>query len=86
MLSVAPYLLLLTASIVPRVENPLPDEIGLTVMLISAGAGGVLGSVLFAASAKERREWAISWGGVIGFGFGLAYYLVALLNQIVSDL
>jgi hypothetical protein len=84
--AVAPYLLLLVASLLPRVEDPLPDEIGLGVLLIMAGAGGVLGGVLFAFSAKERREWAINRGGVIGFGIGFAYYLAALLVQVASGI
>jgi hypothetical protein len=38
-LVVTPYLLLLLGAIVPRVEDPLPDEIGLSVVLILAGSG-----------------------------------------------
>lgn len=86
MLVFAPYLLLLLSSIMPRVEDPLPDEIGLGVVLILAGAGGILGGVLFTASTQERREWAANRGGVIGFGIGLAIYLLALVVQLISSL
>jgi hypothetical protein len=84
-LVVTPYLLLLLGAIVPRVEDPLPDEIGLSVVLILAGTGGILG-VLFTASTQERREQAANRGGAIGFGIGLAIYLLALVVQVTSSL
>jgi hypothetical protein len=51
-----------------------------------AGAGGILGGVLFVASTRERREWAANRGGVLGFLLGGAYYLIALLNQLASGI
>ncbi|HSK49895.1 MAG TPA: hypothetical protein VK889_05295 [Solirubrobacterales bacterium] len=86
MLAVAPYLLLLLGSFVPRVEDPLPNEIGLGHLFYAAGMGGVLGGVLFAWSTERRRDSAIKWGGVCGFVLGAALYLLALLVQVGSHL
>jgi hypothetical protein len=82
----APYLLLLLGSLVPRVKDPLPDEIGLEFLFYASGVGGALGGILFAFSSKARRDWAIKWGGVLGFGFGLLAYLISLLVQLSSQL
>ena len=82
----APYLLLLFGSFIPRVKDPLPDEIGLEFLFYASGAGGALGGILFAFSSKARRDRAIKWGGVLGFGFGLLAYLISLLVQVGSRL
>jgi hypothetical protein len=81
-LAFLPYLLLLLASVVPRVEDPLPDTIGLTAVFALAGAGGVMASVICTRSSEAKRERWIRRGGFFGFVLGLAWYLLAVIVQI----
>jgi hypothetical protein len=82
-LAVAPYLLLLLGEIVPRAENPLPEAIGLTTVFALAGAGGVTASVICFRSSEAKRERWVRRGGCIGFVLGLAWYLLAVMVQVV---
>jgi hypothetical protein len=80
------YVALLLASILPRVESPLPETVGLGLPITAAGVGGVLMGVLFARSPPPRRERAINLGGFWGFAIGSLAYVVALLAQVLSQL
>jgi len=80
------FLALLLASFLPRVEDPLPDRIGLGLPFAAAAAGGVLAGMIFVRSAPARRERAMRWGGLAGFGLGAVVYLVALLVQVASEI
>jgi hypothetical protein len=81
--SVAIYLLLLCASVVPRAEDPLPDEIGFSAPFVGAGAGGVLAGIEFFAASAPRRERAMKVGSFIGFSLGAGAYLLALAVQLL---
>jgi hypothetical protein len=81
--AVAVFLLLLLASGLPQVEDPLPDRIGLSAPFIGAGAGSVVAGVIFAAAPQCRRERAIRLGGVLGFGLGAGLYLLSLTAQLI---
>jgi hypothetical protein len=81
MLSISPEILF--GSILPRVEDPLPDTIGLGFPFACAGAGGVLAGVVFSSSSAERRDRAMSRGGLVGFQIGAAVYFLALATQLV---
>ena len=80
------WLLLLTSSVFPRVEDPWPDRIGVNLSITLGGAFGFLASVLFAAEPEARRNRAIRNGGLIGIALGLVFYLVSLIVQICSEL
>jgi hypothetical protein len=69
-------------SILPRVENPLPESIGLGFPIATAGAGGVLAGVIYTGASPVRRNRAISLGGLFGFGIGAAVYLLSLAVQV----
>jgi hypothetical protein len=73
----------LVASILPYVENPWPETIGLELPFAMAGAGGVLASLSHIEAAQVDRDRAISHGGLRGFRLGAAFYVLSLLNQIV---
>jgi hypothetical protein len=70
----------------PEVEDPIPDRIGLDDLISLAGTGGVLAGVAFIAASASKRDKAIRWGGLIGFGFGAVLYLVSLVIQVISRL
>jgi hypothetical protein len=74
------------ASILPRVENPLSESIGLGFPFALAGAGGVLGGVVHAKASPAMRDRAIIQGGLVGFSFGVAVYLLALAVQLGFEL
>lgn len=80
MLGIAPELFV--GSILPRVEDPLPDTIGLGFPFALAGAGGVLASVIYADANEDRRDRAIRSGGIAGFWVGAGIYLISLLAQV----
>jgi hypothetical protein len=71
--------------VLPEVESPIPDTIGLGTIFAAAGAGGVLLLVLatmFQLPAM-RRDALSRFGMTLGFLGGSALYLVALLNQLL---
>jgi hypothetical protein len=72
------------ASILPRVEDPVPDRIGLEFPFALAAAGGVLASLWHVESPSEVRERALRWAGFTGFGMGSAFYLLSLAVQVSS--
>lgn len=84
MRAIAPWLLVL--AVLPRVEDPWPDTIGVELPIATAAAGSVLAGVAYSLSAQEKRERAIRLGGLSGFCVGSALYFVSLLAQVVSSL
>lgn len=79
------WLVLLAGAVSPQVEDPWPDEIGVTLPITLGGAFGFLASVLFAAAPKARRDRAIRNGGLAGVAVGLVLYLVSLAVQVFSS-
>jgi hypothetical protein len=73
---------LLLASLVPQVEDPLPDRIGLGFPFAMATAGGVLAGIIYADAPGNRRNKAIKSGGRFGFLAGAVVYLLALVVQV----
>lgn len=86
MLALAPYLLLLLISIVPRVEDPILEEIGLDAPFALAAMGAALFGLFPFDSPREKRERAMGRGALLGFTIGFALYVIALLVQIGSSL
>jgi len=84
--SIALLLLILVSSNLPQVEDPIPDRIGLDDLVSLAGTGGVLAGVAFVTASASKRDKAIRWGGLIGFGLGAFLYLVSLAVQVISKL
>lgn len=76
----------LAGSFFPQVEDPWPDTIGLGFPVTTAGIGGVLAGLAFAAATPARRDLAIKWGSVIGFYIGSALYFISLLATVISHL
>lgn len=72
-------------SLLPRVEDPIPDMIGVGFIFSTAGAGGVVmlvfGSML-GLSAAELDAWTRR-GVCMGFVAGALFYAAALLGQIL---
>jgi hypothetical protein len=75
---------LLESALVPRVDNPWPERIGLGFPFAMAGAVGVLASLAAGDDDREARDRAIYRGGLWGFRFGAALYVVALMFQVAS--
>jgi hypothetical protein len=70
--------------VLPRVESPIPETIGLGAIFTAAGAGGVLLFVLaimLRLPDAQRDAWG-RHGMAGGFLLGLASYLIALLVQL----
>jgi len=74
------------AALLPRVEDPWPDTIGLDFPLTTAGAGGVLAGVLFNEAGPRRRDRATRLGAVVGFWLGAVTYGLSLIVQVGSSL
>lgn len=72
------------ASVLPRVEDPWPDAIGLEFPFAAAGAGGVLASAFHSGDSKVGRDEAIRDGGLRGFWLGALFYALSALNQVAS--
>jgi hypothetical protein len=72
-------------SLLPRVEDPIPDTIGIGIIFSTAGAGGVvmlvLGSML-EMSAADLDAWARR-GVCTGFVAGALFYAAALIGQLL---
>lgn len=72
------------ASVFPRVEDPFPERIGLEFPFALAAAGGVLASLLHIESSSAKRDRVVRWSGFVGFGAGVAFYLLSLAIQLSS--
>jgi hypothetical protein len=70
--------------VLPHVEDPWPNTIGLEFPFTAAGVGGVLASVLYAEARGRERSEVINAGGLYGFWLGAFFYALSLLNQIIS--
>lgn len=73
------------SALLPRVEDPIPDTIGIGVLFSAAGAGGVIavvaGSILGVSETRQNR-WARR-GVSVGFAVGAAIYAIALIGQLL---
>ena len=84
MRAIAPWLLAL--AVLPRVEDPWPEAIGLELPFFTATAGSVLAAVGSSLAKLEQQERVIKLGGLDGFCLGGSFYCVALLIQVFSSL
>ena len=78
--------LILIASFPPRVEDPIPDRIGLGTVFACVGIGGAFAGVVCSAASNTRRDQAIKWGGVLGFAAGACLYVLSLVAQLISGI
>jgi hypothetical protein len=69
----------------PEVEGPIPDKVGLDLLLSFAGVGGMFGGFL-SLIWPQKRDLFISLGTLAGFGFGGALYALLMLVQLLSGL
>jgi hypothetical protein len=71
--------------VLPEVENPIPETIGLdTIIAIGAAAGMVCLVFAIALRLPDRRTDAVSKLGVAaGFALGSLFYLAALVVQLL---
>lgn len=76
--------LLVLASLLPRVENPWPDTIGIELPFAMAGAGGVLAGFLYTGDSKAGRDGAVRRGGLWGFRLGMTFYVLSFIIQVAS--
>lgn len=66
----------------PEVENPIPETIGLATVFEVAAAGGMIGLVVATVLQLPNRErWAAN-GAVLLFGLALFAYFILLLAQL----
>jgi hypothetical protein len=82
--TIVPWLLVL--ALLPRVENPWPETIGLNLPFVTGTAGAALAGVVRFRAAQDRRERAILLGGFVGFLVGAVLYLISLAAQVASSL
>ncbi len=71
------------ASLFPRVESPLPSQIGLSFPFTVGGAGGIFRDLVRSGRSQPVRRWASIEFGRLGFAFGGIVYCVALIAQLV---
>jgi hypothetical protein len=76
--------ILLLASVLPEVEDPWPDRIGIGFLFEAAGAGGALMGFAQAHAPEAQRNRAIQCGALWGFRLGAFLYIVSLFAQVVS--
>jgi hypothetical protein len=76
----------IAGSILPRVEDPWPESIGLEFPFTMAGAGTVLASIVYGEASHTRRDRASHRGGIYGFGVGALIYTLSLVSQVASGL
>lgn len=86
MLTLAISKALLLASLLPEVEAPWPDRIGIDFLFQAGGAGGWVMDLVEADAPEADRNRAIRWGGLWGFRIGAAFYVLSLLVQVGSSL
>jgi hypothetical protein len=77
---------LLLASVLPAVENPWPDTIGIELPFAFAGAGGVLADLKNAHASGPERDEEVRKGGIRAFRVGATFYAIAVINQLTFGL
>jgi hypothetical protein len=73
------------AAFLPRVEDPIPDTIGVGIIFSTAGAGGVIGlaaASMLGFSDAQLDAWARR-GVSLGFAAGALFYVSALFGQVL---
>jgi hypothetical protein len=73
---------LLLGAILPRVENPLPESIGLGFPFALAGAAGVLAGMFYADASPAERDHAVRQTALAFFRIGVVIYLLSLVVQV----
>jgi NADH:ubiquinone oxidoreductase subunit 6 (subunit J) len=71
--------------VLPEIENPIPEKIGLDTVVAFAGAIAMFSlavSTLLGRSGTQREKW-LAWGTVLGLASGVFFYAVALLAQLL---
>jgi ABC-type Fe3+-siderophore transport system permease subunit len=76
-------LIVLQALGLPEVEDPVPDRIGLSLLMSFAGVGGIIATVLSLITRSRRREWLVGIGTLAGLGIGICFYALSLFVQLV---
>jgi len=71
-------------AVLPRVQNPWPESIGLGFPFALAGASGVLMGVLLSEAPSAKRDRAIRIGGLWGFRIGALFYSACVVVQVLS--
>lgn len=69
----------------PSVESPVPETIGLGMIFSVAGACGMAGlflGTILKRPSTTRDEWS-SYGMALGFCFGAGFYLIALAVELL---
>jgi hypothetical protein len=84
MRAIIPWLVVL--AILPRVEDPWPETIGVELPFATAAAGSILAGVAYSLASQEKWERAIKLGGLFGFCIGSVLFFVSLPAQVVSGL
>jgi hypothetical protein len=84
MVPAAPLFAFLLAALVPKIEDPLPDRIGLGFPFAIAGFCGVIAGLAKTTASPGRREQAVNKAGLFGFLVGSGLYLLALAIQVLS--
>lgn len=73
-------------ALLPSIDNPLPDSIGLGFPFTMAGAFGVFVGTVLPEGSAEWRDPAIRRAGRLGFLFGGGVYVLSLVNQLTFQL
>ncbi len=73
-------------AILPRVEDPWPERIGLGFPFMTSGAAAVAAGAFLVEMRPARRDRIVSRFSQAGFWVGAALYLLSLLNQVASNL
>lgn len=68
--------------LLPQVESPIPERIGLGLPVTFAGVGGMLLGFVHVSSPPDVRDRWIRCGGLIGFLLGVVLYLALLVAQL----
>lgn len=67
----------------PEVEDPIPDRIGVGSIMGFAGFGGMLAAVFSVIVQPRNREQLIGIGTFVGCCFGVGFYAVSFLAQLI---
>ncbi len=74
---------LLAGSVLPAVENPWPQQIGLDFPFTVSGAFIAVAELRLAGTARRRRERGIYLASLWGLALGAGLYSLALAGQVL---
>lgn len=84
-MSTALHLIVWLGALVPRVDDPWPSHVGVSLPFTTAGVGSVVGGMLNPDAPPAARDRRANWFSFWGFWAGALFYILAFILRLTSS-